>query len=152
MIQAIIEINPDRTRQLVNTIIDPKDRSNVGLKMNQIIERYKTEQEASEQLDLWNGGVKLEAKLKVKENGVIKEIDPYEIDINKISDEGKELIRKAIAIDSNKDRSEEDSDNAWLAVIRLHNQEGWSNEKYCCAGNKLKLRIYLNKIRHHVGF
>lgn len=137
MINAIIEINPDRTRQLIKTVIDPKDRPNVGLKPNQIVERFNTMEEINEQLIKWNEGIGLLASTNQTLSGVELTTDPTIIDLKKISERGKELIRKAMA-------TNEDDD--WLNVVRCHNKENWSDVRYCCATDKLLLRIRLNKI------
>lgn len=143
MINAIIEINPDRTRKLVNVVIDPKARPNVGLKQNQIVERFNTKEEIEPNLIQWNEGIKLLKKVKSNEVGIVVEIDPTAIDPKKISERGRELINIATSTDDDED---------WLNVVRCHNKEQWSEVKYCCATDKLLLRIRLNKIMNELEF
>lgn len=143
MIRAIIEINPDRTRKLVKTIIDPKERPNVGLKPHEIVERFNNIEQASKSVEDWNTSLKLIQALKKEQLQIDLIPDSTAIDPNKIGKEGKELIHKAMISASDED---------WLAVVRIHNKEKWSEEKYCCATEKLLLRIRLNKIKNDLEF
>jgi hypothetical protein len=143
MIKGIIEINPDQSRKLVTIITDPKERPNVILKPNQIIEKFNNQDHANKSIEDWNKSQEL---IKLVQDGKIELPpikDPNDIDPNKVSDDGKRLINKAYVTNSDED---------WLNVIRCHNQEKWSDKVYCCANEKLILRIRINKILDELEF
>lgn len=142
MITAIIEINPDRTRKLIKEIRNPKREDFIGLTQRQVIEKFKTPEEIEISLMQWNESIKLLKEKTQTDEGKSIEVNPSAIDPKKISEEGKELIIKAM--DTNEDED-------WLNVVRIHNKENWSEVRYCCATDKLLLRIRLNKIKNELG-
>ena len=97
-----------------------------------MIERFNNEEEATKSVNDWNESIKR------MQSGETFEMDPLptDIDPDKISDQSKELIAMVL-------KSKNDDD--WMLVIQAHNKEKWSQEKYCCLSDILKLKRQLSK-------
>lgn len=131
MIQALIQIQ--NGQKIITKILSEPEKVNYqhfgkGL----MIERFQTTEDAEKSINDWN------ESLKRMQSGEVFEIDPLptDIDPDKISDESRDLIVMVL-----KSKNQDD----WLLVIQAHNKEKWSQEKYCCLSDILKLKRQLSK-------
>lgn len=131
MIQALIQIQNGH-KIITKILSEPVNVHYSHFSKGIMIERFKTEEEAAKSVNDWNESIKR------MQSGETFEIDPLptDIDPDKISDQSKELIAMVL-------KSKNDDD--WLLVIQAHNKEKWSQEKYCCLSDILKLKRQLSK-------
>lgn len=131
MIQALIQIKGGH-KIITKILSEPVNVHYSHFSKGIMIERFQTPEEAKKSVNDWN------ESLKRMQSGETFEIDPLptDIDPDKISEESRELIKMVF-------KSKNDDD--WLLVIQAHNKEKWSQEKYCCLSDVLKLKRQLSK-------